>query len=72
MADTRYKITRDDGEELGIYDRRDEAERVAEYDAQARGYRLKKWLSYQGGAQAMPTTSGRDVFGYKREDVPCE
>lgn len=72
MADMCYKITRDDGEELGIYDRRDEAERVAEYDAQARGYSLKKWDFYYGGAHATPTTSGRDVFGYKREDVPCE
>lgn len=71
MADTCYKITRTDGEEIGIFDRRDEAQRSAEYDAQVRGYRLK-WVPYFGGAHGKPTTSGRDVFGYKLEDVPCE
>lgn len=71
MADRCYRITRDDGEELGMYARSDEAQLAAEYDAQTRGYGLR-WLEYLGGAHGKPTTSGRDVFGYKLEDVPCE
>ncbi len=71
MADGCYKITRSDGEELGIFNRRDEAQHRAEYDAETRGYGLK-WLTYQGGACGKPTTSGRDVLGYRLENVACE
>jgi hypothetical protein len=71
MTEKCYKITRADGEELGTFDRRDEAERTAEYDAQSRGYGIR-WAKFFDGAQGMPTTSGRNVFGYELKEVSCE
>jgi hypothetical protein len=70
MANKCYQLTREDGEELGVFDRRDEAQRVAEYDARSRGYDLR-WTSVLGGAHGKPTTSGRDVFKYEIKDVEC-
>ena len=71
MSEKCYKLTRSDGEELGVFDRLDEAERTAEYEARSRGYGLE-WIQYFGGAHGRATTSGRDVFNYKIEDVDCD
>lgn len=72
MSDRGYRLTRADGEELGTFDRRDEAERTAEYEARSHGYGLR-WTEFLGGAHGKPTTSGREVFGYTIraiEEVP--
>jgi hypothetical protein len=71
MAEQCYRVSRDDGEELGVFDREDEAKQVAEYDASTRGYGIK-WLSYFGGFHGKPTTNGRNVFGYRIAAAPCE
>jgi hypothetical protein len=64
MRDKQFKLTREDGEELGVFDRQDEAERTADYDARSRGYGLR-WTSVFGGKRfGKPTTTGRDVLGY--------
>jgi hypothetical protein len=60
MAEQCYRVSRDDGEELGVFDREDEAKQVAEYDASTRGFHGK------------PTTNGRNVFGYRIAAAPCE
>lgn len=70
MANICYRLTRDDGEELGVFGRRDEAQRVAEYDARSRGYELR-WAAYLGGMHGKPTTSGQNVFKYAIKDVEC-
>ena len=71
MDEKCFKVTREDGVELGVFDRRDEAERRAEYEAASRGYGLS-WTQHYSGAHGMPTTSGRGVFGYKIDDVECD
>jgi hypothetical protein len=64
MRHKQFKLTREDGEELGVFDRKDEAERTAEYDARSRGYGLR-WTSVFGGKRlGKPTTTGRDALGY--------
>lgn len=70
MANKCYQLTREDGEELGVFDRRDGAQHVAEYDAKSQGYDLR-WLSTFEGTHGMSTTSGRDVFKYEIKDVEC-
>ena len=69
MNEKCYRVTREDGEDLGTFDRRDEAERIAEYDAQDRGYTLL-WMKTFGRTLGKPSTSGRGVLGYTIEDVP--
>lgn len=71
MSDKCYRLMREGREELGTFDRRDEVERIAEYDARSRGYGLR-WLSSFGRAHGKPTSGGRDVFSYTIEDVLCE
>ncbi len=71
MADQCFKLTSTDGRELGVFDRYDEAEKIAEYEAASRGYGLR-WTKFFGGAHGLPTTRGRDVFGYTIEDVTCD
>ena len=71
VGDNCYKVVRDDGKELGTFDRSDEAQRVAQDDAATRNYSLR-WTTWQGGRAGIPSTSGRGVHRYTITDVPCQ
>ena len=66
-----YKLKREDGEDLGTFDRRDEAQRFAEDAAREDGYSLR-WTSTFGSTHGMPSTSGRGVYAYTITDADCE
>jgi hypothetical protein len=70
MSENCYEPTRDDGEELGTFDREDEAQTTAEYDARERGYTLS-WTKYFGGMHGIPSIRGRGIVGSTIKEVDC-
>lgn len=59
-----YNATRSDGEDLGTYDRLDDAQAACEEDA-AEGDYFITWFPMLGGThQGKASTSGEGVFNY--------
>jgi hypothetical protein len=64
-----WKVTRDDGVDLGEYDRDDHAEQAAEDDASENGHTLRPWSRSFGSSDTRTEARGAGAHSYTITEI---